>query len=199
MNAMFVTALLGMLALFITPQAVTAAELEDGIYSVPYTVLQGSGDSVSIANDYFQKPATVIKVGKHQAIELTLNHSAWVQELAVKTEQMIEPVEVIKEDSEEDLRTVRFFVDDLSQPIELQMHVRIEAMEPVYDHRYTVRLDVEESSFERVGPVPEQLAKEITDANTSAVSPTLAVIMVAVVVTIIVLFVLMMLKFRRKS
>lgn len=196
---MFVAALLGMLALFITPQAVTAAELEDGIYSVPYTVLQGSGDSVSIANDYFQKPATVIKVGEHQVIELTLNHSTWVQELAVKHEQSSEPVEVAAVDQEQDLRTIRFAADDLAQPIELQMHVRIEVMDPVYDHRYTVRLVVEESDMERIGEVPEQLAEDLQKANESLISPPMAILTIGIIVAIIVLFVLMMLKFRRKS
>ncbi|MBC1780628.1 NEAT domain-containing protein, partial [Listeria booriae] len=35
------------------------AALQDGSYSVNYTVLQGDSDSVSMANDYFDKPATV--------------------------------------------------------------------------------------------------------------------------------------------
>lgn len=117
-----------------------AASLDDGLYTVDYELLVGDGDSVSIANDYFEKPA-LLKVKDGDAyMQITVNHSNWVKELKAQNGDEFVDVNVIGWDDEADIRVVEFKVDsDLSEPFPLKMRVVIEEMEPAYDHSYSVR------------------------------------------------------------
>ncbi|MDN4608055.1 NEAT domain-containing protein [Sporosarcina highlanderae] len=126
-----------------------AASLTDGIYTVEYELLQADSDSVSIANDYFVKPA-LLKVKDGDAyMQLTVNHSNWVKELKAQDGDNFVEVNVVGWDDETDLRVVQFKVDgDLVEPFPLKMRVAIEEMEPAYDHAYTVRVAVKLDSAE---------------------------------------------------
>lgn len=143
------------------PHPMIAAELEDGMYSVNYMMHQANNDSVSIANDYFEKPANlIVHKGKH-TIEFTVKQSEWVKELQVARADSFVDVPAINEDREANERTVAFAVDsDLDEPILLKMHVLIESMEPQYDHRYSVRMQLEPSSLEKTGEVPSRYMDE---------------------------------------
>jgi len=189
-----VICIMGMLVLALV-QPAAAAPGEDGTYEMTYTVYQGAKDSVSIANDYFEKPARVIVLGEQRYVELTLNHASWILELAVVHGQETAEVEIISEDTEQDLRVVRFAVEDTAQPVEMQTHVRIEQMEPVYDHRYAMRLVFDESSAVRIGPAPE-LASQ--DSQFSALQIAYLAL-TAVAVVLIVLFLIWMFRSRDKA
>jgi len=174
-----------------------AAVSEDGTYEMDYAVYQGGKDSVSIANDYFEKPAKVIVLGEERYAEITLNHASWILELAAVKGQEAAEVEVVSEDPEQDLRVVRFAMEDISQYVEMQMHIRIEEMEPVYDHRYTVRLSFDESSAEWVGPAPELKSQDAQKPFSSSELVYLALTAVAVV--LIVLFMIWLIRSRDKA
>jgi heme-binding NEAT domain protein len=119
-----------------------AADLSDGTYAVEYQMLQAENDSVSIANDYFEKPATLTIDNGEQFIQFTVNRSEWVKALTVASGDSFVDVDVVSEDPESDQREIAFKVDgDISQPVRMQMHIVIKDMEPVYDHKYSVRLD----------------------------------------------------------
>jgi len=123
--------------------------LDDGVYSLEYVVLHAQNDSVSIANDYFEKPATLFVKNGETFVRFTINHSQWVKELQAPLGNSFVDVQVVSEDKSNDLREVQFKVDsDLNKPLELKMHVYIETMDPVYDHRYTVRLDFDLDSLQ---------------------------------------------------
>lgn len=123
--------------------------LEDGVYSLDYVVLQAQNESASIANDYFDKPATLFVKDGEKYIRFTLNHSEWVKELQAPLGDSFIDVQVVNEDKAEDKRDVQFKVEqDLEELIELKMHIVIESMEPVYDHRYTARLDFDLDSLQ---------------------------------------------------
>ncbi|MDW0116075.1 NEAT domain-containing protein [Sporosarcina thermotolerans] len=126
-----------------------AASLDDGLYTVEYELLQADSDSVSIANDYFVKPA-LLKVKDGDAyMQLTVNHSNWVKELKAQNDDDFVDVNVIGWDDEADLRVVEFKIDsDLSEPFLLKMRVEIEEMEPAYNHAYTVRAAINLDSAE---------------------------------------------------
>lgn len=126
---------------FPTPKAM-AVELSEGTYVVEYEVLQAEGDSVSIANDYFEKPATLTIDKDGQYVQFTVNHSKWIKVLKAGNGESFVDLYVVEEDLENDKRVVAFKVDgDLTAPLLMQMHVVIEEMEPKYDHQYSVRLD----------------------------------------------------------
>lgn len=135
-------------------------EMEDGTYTMDYVILRGDNDSVSIANDYFEKPATLIVENGEQYIQFWINHSQWVKELQSPLGEEFVDVDIVEENEEEDLRLVQFRVArDLNEPIEFKMHVYIDSLEPVYDHRYSVRFDFDLDSLQ------ETEAKEIFHTN----------------------------------
>ncbi len=142
-------------------------DLEDGAYSIEYVILHAETESVSIANDYFEKPATLFIEDGEKYIQFPLNHSQWTKELEAPLGDSFEHVDVISVDEEEDTRIVEFLLDrDLSDPLEFKMHVLIEEMEPVYDHRYTVRFDFDEDTLEPLENV-ERPESEITNEDTT--------------------------------
>ena len=142
-------------------------DLEDGAYSIEYVILHAETESVSIANDYFEKPATLFIEDGERYIQFPLNHSQWTKELEAPLGDSFEHVDVISVDEEEDTRIVEFLLDrDLSDPLEFKMHVLIEEMEPVYDHRYTVRFDFDEDTIEPLDNV-ERPESEVTNEDTA--------------------------------
>lgn len=190
--------------------------LEDGAYSIEYVILHAETDSASIANDYFEKPATLYVEGDERFIQFALNHSQWTKELQAPSGDDFVDVDVISVDEEEDIRVVEFELDrDLSEPIEFKMHVLIEEMEPVYDHRYTVRFDFDESSMELIEDAPERptkmeeegtedkeeeaaVAEASQDNNNDSTNMIVWISIVTLVVFVIILFVLFIRKKQKK-
>ena len=128
---------------------VKAESLSDGVYAVDYELLQGDSDSVSIANDYFEKPALLKVDGDEQILQLTLNHSKWVQELQEQSGDGFADVKVVTVNEEADTRVVEFTVDGkLAEPFPVKMHVVIDELEIPYDHAYTVRVAIDASSLQ---------------------------------------------------
>lgn len=124
---------------FSAPKKAQAA-LADGTYSVNYTVLQGDSDSVSMANDYFDKPATLIVSGGKQSIELTVNHSTWITGLWVNSGSGLQTEQVIQTDAASDSRKARFAVTDLASPVAAKIKVDIDNESLNYHHDYKITL-----------------------------------------------------------
>ena len=111
------------------------AENPDGTFSIDYQVLNSDSDSVSISNDYFNKPATLFIEDGEKYIQFTVNNSEWIKELQTPLGETFVDVDIVSEDKEEDTRTLRFKLEgDLSQPAEVKMHIMMESMVTVYDH-----------------------------------------------------------------
>ncbi|WP_340084729.1 heme uptake protein IsdC [Siminovitchia sp. FSL H7-0308] len=145
---------------FIIIPGTTFANMADGTYQVNYQILKAENDSVSMANDYFEKPATLIVDKGKKYIQLTINHSDWIKTFTTASG---EPAQVISENKSADTRVVKFPVNDLSKPVPMKMHVLIETMDPVYDHEYTVRFDFDSENLNTAGSGPEQTKNEKTD------------------------------------
>ncbi|GAF22035.1 NPQTN cell wall anchored protein IsdC [Bacillus sp. JCM 19047] len=129
--------------------SVSKAELADGTYTIDYTVMHGSDSSASIANDYWEKPATLtVKNGQIHA-KLTLNNSSWIVEYQSKANGSFSNVTVLSEDTAADKRIVQFPLDDLSGMTESKIHVIVPDID--YDHHYTVRLDFHENTLTSTG------------------------------------------------
>lgn len=180
---------------FNTKVQADSTTIEEGTYSIDYVILRAEDDSVSIANDYFEKPANLIVQDGEQYIQFLLNHSQWTKELQAPQGDAFVDVDVVEEDEAEDTRLVQFKVDrDLSEPVEFKMHVLIETMDPVYDHRYTVRFDFNLNSLEETeskevfkkveddqdkAPVNDDGGKgQQDDKSTSTISITLAITLI---------------------
>ncbi|MFJ7936659.1 NEAT domain-containing protein [Sporosarcina sp. NPDC096371] len=192
----FVATLFYVIAVAQLPQ-VSASTLADGTYLVEYEMLQADNDSVSIANDYFEKPAKLtIDDGGHY-VQFTVNRSEWVKSLQASNGDSFDDVEVISEDLENNQRVIAFKVDgDISEPVIMQMHVVIEEMEPAYDHKYSVRLDFDTESMQETDApaVVVQSTDEKSTANPaeqedSTSNKALIYVLIAVIVAAIVIIV----------
>lgn len=180
------------MAVFVSMMAVVplsvAADLSDGTYVVEYEMLQADNDSVSIANDYFEKPATLTVDDEAQYIQFTVNRSDWVKVLEAADGESFVDVVVVSEDPENDQRVIAFKVDgDISEPVFMQMHIVIKDMEPAYDHKYTVRLNFDMETIQEtdapavVVPSSESKAEEKTGNN------VIIYILIAVIAVVIVI------------
>ncbi|MBC1481070.1 heme uptake protein IsdC [Listeria seeligeri] len=140
------------------------AALQDGSYSVNYTVLQGDSDSVSMANDYFDKPATVKVEGGKTTINLQVNHSKWITGLWIEGSA----VSVISNSTANDTRQVQFPVSTLSSPVSAKIKVDIDDDGLNYHHEYQIKLRFDEGSAKSLSAaVKSSDNKTTTEAGTS--------------------------------
>lgn len=132
------------------------AALEDGTYTIDYTVMHGTDPSASIANDYWEKPATLQVENGAITVEMTLNHYAWITEFKTPRNGSFQDVTVLSEDAANDKARVQFPLTGISEMTEAKIHVVVPDID--YDHGYTVRFDFDESSL-------TQTASAATETN----------------------------------
>lgn len=130
-----------MLALIVTffevPPLAYAATLDDGTYTIDYVIKKPEDESVSMANDYWEKPATVIVSGGAITMQMTINYSEWVTIFKVPSGNSYVDTKIISRDSEENTRLIQFSLDSLNKPMLSQIHVTVPEID--YDHDYTIR------------------------------------------------------------
>src|SRR5699024_3211744 len=154
-------------------------DTEDGYYEIDYEVLNADNDSVSVANDYFCKPAVLIVDGDNRTVQLSINHSQWVVGLQAPKDDDYVEVEVLsedKEDEEDEERIVQFDIEDdhdFSEPVEMKMHIVVDVLEEDYDHEYTARFDFDEASMKEVdAPLFEVEEEEANEEDASEIEET---------------------------
>ncbi|MCY7618126.1 heme uptake protein IsdC [Bacillus sp. NMCC4] len=141
--SVFMTALL--LALMLPFSNAQAATLKDGTYSVNYTVLKAEGNAVSMANDYWLKPAKVIAKNGKLTVQMTIKNSSWVTEFKVPGNGSYVDTTVLSTNKKANTRLVQFQAQSLSKPIKSKIHVTVKSAD--YDHDYTIQLKFDESSM----------------------------------------------------
>ena len=168
--------LLCVLWLWAVPGVQAAEQLQDGSYSINYTVLKAENDSVSMANDYWEKPAKVIVKNGELTVQMRLNHSQWVTQFKVpNTANKDEYIDttLISSDKEADKRLVQFKATGLSEPLLSKIHVTVPEVD--YDHDYTIRFSFDEKSIkttEAAGTSQTAAKEQGTTASTAAASPS---------------------------
>ncbi|MBG9815890.1 heme uptake protein IsdC [Bacillus safensis] len=139
----FMTALL--LAFMLPFSNAQAATLKDGTYSVNYNVLKAEGNAVSMANDYWLKPAKVIAKNGKLTVQMTIKNSSWVTEFKVPGNGGYVDTTVLSTNKKANTRIVQFQAQSLSKPIKSKIHVTVKSAD--YDHDYTIQLKFDESSI----------------------------------------------------
>ncbi len=153
------------LTLLISPQARAAINLSDGIYTIDYVITKAENESVSMANDYFEKPATLtIKNGEVNA-QIQMNHSKWITVFKTPDNDSFVDAKVVSSDSDAETRVVQFKVDDLSKPLISKIHVTVESID--YDHDYTIRFIFDEKSIKSVNSATSNQAMDTAPAKAS--------------------------------
>ncbi len=134
-----------LLALMLPFSNAQAAALKDGTYSVNYTVLKAEGNAVSMANDYWLKPAKVIAKNGKLTVQMTIKNSSWVTEFKVPGNGGYVDTTVLSTNKKANTRLVQFQAQSLSKPIKSKIHVTVKSAD--YDHDYTIQLKFDESSM----------------------------------------------------
>ncbi|MGO4696792.1 heme uptake protein IsdC [Paenibacillus sp. 2TAB26] len=172
-----------MITLLVVPFApeAHAAELADGTYSIDYVVKKAEDESVSMANDYWEKPAKLIVTKGALQVQLQINHSSWVTEYKVPSDGGYIDTAIVSSNEADNTRIVKFGIADLTTPLESKIHVTVEDID--YDHSYTIRLVFDSSSLKQISkaeaPVKEEKKpatttkepKKETDAKTGTTAP----------------------------
>ncbi|MFD1884155.1 heme uptake protein IsdC [Paenibacillus wenxiniae] len=135
----------------VVPSTATAASSSrpaKGTYTLDYDILRAEDNSVSMANDYFEKPAKLYVTDSKMTMQITINHSTWTTKFKVKYKGQIVDSTVIKTNAAKDTRIVQFPIADLSTPMISQIHVTVPSYN--YDHDYTIRFKPNLKSVKKV-------------------------------------------------
>ncbi|MBG9916094.1 heme uptake protein IsdC [Bacillus sonorensis] len=140
-----------LLSMLLSPlsAALAASELKDGTYSVGYTVMKAEGNAVSMANDYWLKPAKLIVKNGKITVQMKIKNSDWVTEFKVPGNGGYVDTQVISKDKAQNTRTVQFAVSSLAKPIKSKIHVTVKSAD--YDHDYTIQLKFDTGSIQQLG------------------------------------------------
>lgn len=118
------------------------ADIADGTYKVNYEMKEAGNENTSIADGYFTKPATLTVKNGVKHIQLKVTSSSMIKSLSTPSG----PVDVVSEG--EDTRTVKFKVGNLSQPVNMEMHI---VVPDLYDMNHTARAVFDVSGLDTAG------------------------------------------------
>lgn len=144
---MILTTIVLTISLIVLPTGNASAAIADGSYQINYEMKEAGSDSTSISDGYFSKPATLTVENGTQYIQLTVTSAEMVKSLSAPSG----PVTVVSDNG--DTRTVKFQVSDLSQPVNMSMHVVVpeEALPGGYDQEHTARAVFDVSGLPTAG------------------------------------------------
>ncbi len=159
------------LVLLGTGEAVSA-KLADGTYEVDYLVKKPDDESVSIANDYFGKPARVDVQNGEATVYFQTNHNKWIKSLKYATGG--EELEVVDANEAEDTKIIRLPHTNVFEPAFILVHVIIDELD--YDQAYSVRLvfntDQLPLASESVAPAEGTSSGDSTGSDDSGSKPS---------------------------
>lgn len=124
--------------------APVAAQVADGTYQVNYEVKQADNDNASIADGYFQKPASVTVKNGVYTVTFDVTGSDMVKSLSSRQGS----VKVVGENEANKTRTYQLQVNDLSRPITMDMHI---VVPDLYDQEHSARFVFDTSGLPEAG------------------------------------------------
>jgi heme-binding NEAT domain protein len=140
------TVLILMTFLVVSP---VSAQTADGTYEVNYEMKEDGTANTSIADGYFEKPATVTVENGTYHVQFTVTGSNYIESLTMPGSS----IEIVSEDTENHTRVYRFTVDDLSQSLDMDMHIIVPDM---YDMTHTAQAVFDVSGLPEAGAATEE-------------------------------------------
>ncbi len=119
-----------------------AMQSTNGLYTVDYTFIKGSGSGTSMMDQYVRKPAYVVRNGSSYEVQLTLTNSSWI------TGFMVNGVTPTTITDTNDIRIVQFALPSISGRYNAWVKVDIEDLN--YHHDYNIYLEFHESSLSKI-------------------------------------------------
>lgn len=154
---------------FAATESVHASTLADGTYTIDYTIKKPDDESVSMANDYWDKPATLIVSGGAITVQMTVNHSEWVTKFKVPSGSSYVDTKIISRDESANTRLTQFTIDSVDKPMLSQIHVTVPEID--YDHDYTIRFVFDKNSLKLISEPEATATPEPTAKATAAPKP----------------------------
>jgi heme-binding NEAT domain protein len=148
-----ITAMVLAVLLVVSP---VSAQVADGTYEVPYEMKEDGTENTSIADGYFVTPANVTVENGTYHVQFTVTGIDYIESLTVPGSS----IEIVGEDTENDTRTYRFSVNDLSQSIDMDMNIIVPDM---YDMTHTAQAVFDISGLPDAGEAAEQGSDENED------------------------------------
>lgn len=130
-----------------------AKDLEDGTYTLKYEVLKAGESSVSIANDYFKKPAHLIVKDGKLYVDITIKKSHWTKRLAINGEKET----VLSKNKKADERVGQFPLKAVAKQqaeIDVYINEKVDGEDFLYDNSYQIQFDFDKSSLKKQSDTP---------------------------------------------
>src|SRR5690625_4110484 len=141
---------------------------EDGEYDLPFEVLHADKDQdqVSVADEYFEKPAKlIVKDGKF-TVETTLKNSSWWQSFQVASNDGFVNVTEISKNNAEDTSVVQFNVQNLNEILNGKVHIIVTGIPGFeYDNKYDIRFNFDPSEIPLENCLPGKNGTNDDDEN----------------------------------
>lgn len=144
--------LFSLVQVFSSSTVAHAAGYENGTYSIPFELKEAGNNNTSIADGYFSKPATLVVKNGVNYMQMTTTQSDWIKSISGPQGNAT----VISESGNS--RTVQFEVGDLSQPVNMKMHVVVpkDVAGMDYDHNHSLRAAFDVSGVPSASAQPEK-------------------------------------------
>ena len=162
--------LLSILPNIVVDKVAAQTELEpykNGVYQVPFKILQDTNDNLSMTKDYLISPGELTINNNEYTMKITLKNSSWWQYLKTQNQpgtfadNNFSDVKVISEDKSTDSRVVEFKVADIDQMVNAKIHVIVPMIN--YDNKYDIRMEFDTTNIPR--EEPEVAAPVIADGE----------------------------------
>ncbi len=128
------------------PDNGTTTPVENGRYSIDFTVLKNGSNELSVMDGYMQKPATLLKQSGKNIIQIKMDKSSWIKTFKVNGSE----AQVVEQSTSADTRTVQFEVPNLSDKVTVNTHVIVPGLDlggTPYDHVYDVQFQFEPATI----------------------------------------------------
>ncbi|WP_245613699.1 NEAT domain-containing protein [Alkalihalobacterium bogoriense] len=146
-------------------------ELQDGQYTIDFTVLKDGTNERSVMDQYTAKPALLVVENGNKHIDLTLTQSDWIKVFKVDVDRTLQDAEVVSHNTEENTRVVRFGLQDLES--KLGAYTEVSVTSPIeYEGKYDVQFQFDASSVELVNGGEEEERPNPTPSPTPGPTPT---------------------------
>ncbi|MEK5321621.1 NEAT domain-containing protein [Paenibacillus sp. FSL L8-0644] len=128
------------------PDNGTTTPVENGRYSIDFSVLKNGSNEISVMDGYMQKPATLLKQFGKNIIQIKMDKSSWIKTFKVNGAE----AQVVDQSSSANTRTVQFEVPNLSDKVTVNTHVIVPGLDLSgipYDHVYDVQFQFEPATI----------------------------------------------------
>ncbi|WCM60546.1 NEAT domain-containing protein [Paenibacillus polymyxa] len=128
------------------PDNGTTTPVENGRYSIDFSVLKNGSNEISVMDGYMQKPATLLKQSGKNFIQIKMDKSSWIKTFKVNGSE----AQVVEQSTSADTRTVQFEVPNLSDKVTVNTHVIVPGLDLggiPYDHVYDVQYQFEPATI----------------------------------------------------